>query len=282
MAGNYPKPQGLAWDLFLGPAPYVEYHPVYHPFNWRGWVDWGSGALGDMGAHLIDHSMWALDLGYPTTIETVATPFNGVCFPNATMTIYEFPARGGKPPVKLTWYDGGLLPPKPVELGEDQILSPMGGALLVGSKGKLIHDTYGRNPRLLPASLHASYGKPKAKLPRIPNEGHEMNWVDAAKGKTTASCPFEYAAKLTEVMLLGQLRRAAGGTKDRVRRRQHAHHQRGGGESVSRSGAAGRLDVVDLRTLPGPRKHENTKAHEKELFFVYVFVTFVSSWLHLP
>jgi predicted dehydrogenase len=210
MAGNYPKPQGLAWDLFLGPAPYVEYHPVYHPFNWRGWVDWGCGAIGDMGAHLMDHSMWALDLGYPTTIETIATPFNGVCFPNATMTIYEFPARGGEPPVKLTWYDGGLLPPKPVELGEDQILSPMGGALLVGSKGKLIHDTYGRNPRLLPASLHESYGKPKAKLPRIPNEGHEMNWVDAAKGKTTASCPFEYAAKLTEVMLLGVVALRAG------------------------------------------------------------------------
>jgi predicted dehydrogenase len=203
MSGNYPKPEGLAWDLFLGPAPYVEYHPVYHPFKWRGWVDWGCGAIGDMGAHLMDHSMWALDLGYPTTIETVATPFNGVCFPNATMTIYEFPARGGKPPVKLTWYDGGLLPPKPVELGEDTILSPMGGALLVGSKGKLIHDTYGRNPRLLPASLHESYGKPKARLARIPNEAHEMNWVDAAKGKGETSSPFEYAAVLTEIMLLG-------------------------------------------------------------------------------
>ena len=127
MAGNYPKPEGLAWDLFLGPAPYVDYHPVYHPFNWRGWVDWGCGALGDMGAHLMDHSMWALDLGYPTTIETVATPFNGVCFPNATMTIYEFPARDGKPPVKLTWYDGG---PAAAAAGrarrETEILTPDG------------------------------------------------------------------------------------------------------------------------------------------------------------
>ena len=84
--------------------------------GWTGAV----GAIGDMGAHLIDHSMWALDLGYPTTIETVATPFNGVCYPNATMTFYEFPARGSKPAVKLTWYDGGLLPPKPVELGDDR------------------------------------------------------------------------------------------------------------------------------------------------------------------
>src|SRR5262252_5487523 len=123
MAGNYPKPEGLEWDLFLGVAPYVEYHPVYHPFNWRGWVDWGCGAIGDMGAHLMDHSMWALELGYPTTIETLSTPFNGASFPNATMTVYDFPARSGQPPVKMTWYDGGLKPPKPVELGEGQELS---------------------------------------------------------------------------------------------------------------------------------------------------------------
>ena len=119
----------------------------------------------------------------------------------------------------------------------------MGGALLVGSKGKLMHDTYGRNPRLLPASLHESYGKPKEKLPRIPNESHEMNWVDAAKGKTTASCPFEYAAKLTEVMLLGVVALRAG-RKIEYDARQHAHHQRAGGESVSGSGAASGLVVL--------------------------------------
>ena len=209
MAGAYPPPNGLAWDLFLGPAPAVEYHPVYHPFNWRGWVDWGVGAIGDMGAHLMDHSMWALDLGYPTTIETVSTPFNGVCFPHATLTVYEFPARGGRPPVTLTWYDGGLLPPKPVEMGETE-LNKEGGALLIGSKGKLMHETYGRNPRLLPDPLHASFGKPAERLPRIPDENHQLNWVDAAKGKTAASCPFEYAAKLTEVMLLGVVALRAG------------------------------------------------------------------------
>ncbi len=202
LAGYYPAPTTLRWDLFIGPsAPHVDYHPIYHPFNWRGWVDWGVGAIGDMGAHLIDHSMWALDLGYPTTVETVSTPFNGACYPHATMTFYEFPARESMPPVKLTWYDGGLLPPKPVEL--DGELNKGGGALLVGSKGKLLHDTYGAKPRLLPASLHDSFGAPPRKLSRIPDENHEMNWVDAAKGKTVASCPFEYAAKLTEVMLLG-------------------------------------------------------------------------------
>jgi predicted dehydrogenase len=209
MAGTYQKPASLNWDLFLGVAPYVDYHPIYHPFNWRGWTDWGVGALGDMGAHLIDHSVWALDLGYPTTIETVSTPFNGVCYPHATMTMYEFPARGNQPAVKLTWYDGGFLPPKPVEIGEEE-LNKTGGALLVGTKGKLMHDTYGRNPRLLPKSLHDSFGKPPQRLPRIPNENHEMNWADAAKGKTEPSSPFSYAAHLTEIMLLGVVALRAG------------------------------------------------------------------------
>jgi predicted dehydrogenase len=209
MAGNYPVPDKLSWDLFLGVGPHVEYHPIYHPFNWRGWSDWGVGAIGDMGAHLIDHSMWALNLGLPTSVETVSTPFNGVSYPHATQTFYEFPARGSMPPVKLTWYDGGLMPNKPEELG-DEDLNKGGGALLIGSKGKLLHDTYGLKPRLLPKSLDDSYGKPPQKLPRIENEDHEMNWVNAAKGKTETSCPFEYAARLTEVMLLGVVALRAG------------------------------------------------------------------------
>src|SRR5215813_4158281 len=209
-AGSYPIPESLAWDLFLGPAPFVEYHPIYHPFNWRGWVDWGNGPLGDMGAHLMDVAMWALDLGFPTTIETIATPFNSVSYPNATMTMYEFPALGNKPAVKMTWYDGGLLPAKPIELGEQEELNKGGGALLIGSKGKLLHDTYGRNPRLLPLSLHESFGTPQQRLPRIADESHEMNWVNAAKGLAPASCPFEYAAELTEVMLLGIVALKAG------------------------------------------------------------------------
>ena len=209
LAGSYPVPDTLAWNLFLGVAPVVEYHPIYHPFNWRGWIDWGVGAIGDMGAHLIDHSMWALNLGFPTSVETVSTPFNGASYPLATQTFYDFPARGSMPPVRLTWYDGGLLPPKPEELGDEE-LNKGGGALLVGSKGKLLHETYGLKPRLLPKSLHESYGKPPQKLPRIDREDHEMNWVAAAKGKADASCPFEYASRLTEVMLLGIVALRAG------------------------------------------------------------------------
>ena len=161
LAGNYPLPDGMAWDLFLGVAPPVEYHPIYHPGSWRGWVDWGQGALGDMGAHLIDHPFWSLDLGMPTAIETLSTPFNGVCYPEATKTYYDFAARGSMPPVRLTWYDGGFNPPKPEEIGDER-LNGEGGILYIGSKGKMLQETYGLNPRLLPQSLHDSYGAPEA------------------------------------------------------------------------------------------------------------------------
>lgn len=207
MAGNYPKPQGLEWDLFLGPGPVIEYHPLYHPFNWRGWVDWGVGAIGDMGAHLIDSPFWSLNLGLPTSVETVSTPFNNESYPMATMTYFDFPARGSMPPVRLTWYDGALLPPGLEAMGAGQMKD--GGVLYVGTKGKLIHETYGDNPRLLPQSLHDSVGTPPQKFARI-KTSHEMNWVDACKGKTEASSPFSYAAQLTEIMLLGVVALRAG------------------------------------------------------------------------
>ena len=209
MVGDYPVPDSLSWDLFLGVAPDVEYHPLYHPFNWRGWVDWGQGALGDMGAHLIDHPVWGLQLGLPTVIETTSTPFNGYCYPNATKTDYYFPARKGMPEVKLVWYDGGLTPPRPEELGEER-LNGEGGILYVGSKGKMIQQTYGQRPRLLPFEKHNEYGAPKEKLVRIPHQSHEMNWVNAIKGTEEASCPFSYAAHLTEIMLLGVVSLRAG------------------------------------------------------------------------
>ncbi|MGH9373381.1 MAG: gfo/Idh/MocA family oxidoreductase, partial [Vicinamibacterales bacterium] len=191
-------PSTLSWDLFLGVAPVVEYDPIYHPFNWRGWVDWGQGALGDMGAHLIDFPVWSLDLGLPTLIETESTPFNGASYPEATTTYYEIPSKSGV--VKLTWYDGGLMPHDPAEL-EGGKLNPGGGILYVGKNGKLLQD--GGMPRLLPASKHNSYGAPGERLVRVPHEDHEMNWINAIKGKDELSSDFEYGAKLTEIMLLG-------------------------------------------------------------------------------
>jgi predicted dehydrogenase len=195
-------PKGLDWELFLGAAPDVDYHPLYHPFNWRGWVDWGQGALGDMGAHLVDHPVWGLDLGLPTSIETLSTPFNGLSYPTATTTYYEFPARGGRPPVKMTWYDGGFMPPRPPEMG-DMKLESGGGVLYIGTKGKMLQDSTGSRPRLLPVELHRSAGPPPERMPRVPHQAHEMNWVNAIRGLDAVSCPFAYAAHLTEIMLLG-------------------------------------------------------------------------------
>jgi predicted dehydrogenase len=199
--GSYPPPDKLAWDLFLGPARHVEYHPAYHPFNWRGWTDWGVGAIGDMGAHLVDSVFWSLDLDMPTTVETTSTPYNRESYPAASTIYYEFPAKGSRPAVQMTWYDGGLTPPKPIELGTEEF-NKGGGVLYIGSKGKLLHDTYGFNPRLLPKSLHDSVGKPKETYERI-KTSHEMNWVDAIRGTQKTTSPFEYSARLTEIMLLG-------------------------------------------------------------------------------
>jgi hypothetical protein len=153
-----------------------------------------------MGAHLIDHPFWSLKLGMPTSIETVSTPFNGASYPAATMTNYQFAARGSMPPVKLTWYDGGFAPPKPEEIGDEK-LNGEGGVIYIGSKGKMMQETYGLNPRLLGSLKNTP--APKATLPRIAHEEHQMNWIEAIKGKAQASTPFEYATQLTEVMLLG-------------------------------------------------------------------------------
>ncbi len=206
--GTYAPPDKLAWDLFLGPSRQIDYHPIYHPFNWRGWTDWGVGAIGDMGAHLIDSAFWSLDLDYPTTIETTSTPYNRDTYPMASTTYYEFPAKGTRPAVKMTWYDGGLTPPKPVEIGDEE-LNKGGGVLYIGTKGKLMHDTYGFNPRLLPKSLHESVGTPKETYARI-TTSHEMNWIDAIRGTQKTTSPFEYSGKLTEIMLLGVVALNAG------------------------------------------------------------------------
>ena len=227
-------PSSLHWDLFLGPAPERPFHPDYTPFKWRGWVDYGTGALGDMGAHLLDHPFWALDLGYPTSIQTRSTPFNGDSYPLATVTYYEFPARGAMPSVKLTWYDGGLMPPRPDEMSSEETINPGGGVFMVGEKGTLVHGTYGGNPHFIPTSFAESVGLPafdptttrrnfrrpseemteeQREAMRISRARHEINWINACKGEGEANCPFSYASRLTETMLLGIASLKAGGKK---------------------------------------------------------------------
>ncbi len=212
---GYVRPSDLEWDLFRGPIlEDVAYHPIYHPFHWRGWTAFGVGALGDMGAHLLDHPYWALDLGYPSTVEATSTPWGGpaeapVCYPLAMTVHYRFPARGERPPVELHWYDGGLMPRRPEALPDEVRLEREGGAILVGDRGILMHETYGRNPTVYPETLREEAEAVPRSYPRI-EESHEMNWALACKGEGEASCPFEYAAPLTEVMLLGIVALRAG------------------------------------------------------------------------
>lgn len=227
MDGEYPVPQGLNWDLFLGPAPEVAYHPIYHPFNWRGWLDWGTGAIGDMAAHLIDHPYWALGLTYPTSVEATFTPWgvdtknNRVSYPMGSHVVYHFPARGAQPPVKLTWFDGGLMPARPDILPDDAQLDPGGGAIFIGEKGILVHGTYAANPKLFPVTLKEAAAKVPKTYFRVETSGegpmraakHRMNWANAIKGKEKATCPFEYASRLTETMLLGVVAMKTGQSK---------------------------------------------------------------------
>lgn len=211
-SGNYSIPQGLDWDLFIGPAPMVPYHPIYHPFNWRGWLDWGVGALGDMGAHLIDQPFWALNLSYPTSIEATSTPFGmdvddtPATWPQAVRVQYEFAARGDMPPVSMSWYDGGLMPPRPEFLPDDVTLERGGGGIFVGSRGIILYSTYGENPRLYPTSLQEAADRVPETVERLPEgSNHVMNWANAIMEKAKASSSFDYAAPLTETMILGMV-----------------------------------------------------------------------------
>ena len=196
-------PETLDWDLWLGPAPYRDYSPDYVPFNWRGWWDFGTGALGDMGCHIIDHPYWALKLGYPESVEASSTHIHPETAPLASLVTYHFPSRGTLPPVKMVWYDGGIKPPRPEEL-EPKEEWPVDGVLYVGDKGKIMHKSHGGMPTLLPLSRMRDFQQPDKTLPRVEGS-HEKNWVDACKGGERACSHFDYSAPLTEVVLLGNL-----------------------------------------------------------------------------
>lgn len=202
-------PAELDWDLFTGPAPLRPYHPAYHPFVWRGWLDYGTGALGDIGCHSFDPVFRALKLKYPDTVQAVSTLVNGDSYPLASIVRYEFPARESMPPVTLTWYDGGLRPFIFNDLEQGMKLGP-GGTLYIGDKGKILDD------KILPASLRDSYKRPDPYIPSSP--GHEEEWILACKGGEPGGSDFSWAGPLTETVLLGnvairmELKEKLGGT----------------------------------------------------------------------
>jgi len=198
-----PVPATLNWDLWLGPAKSRPYHPAYVPFSWRGWWDFGTGVLGDIGCHQMDAVFRALKLGSPTTVEACSSNMDeGAAVkeetaPKASIVRFEFPGREGFPPLTLTWYDGGLMPPRPAELEEGRKFGEADDNLFIGDKGKML------GYRLIPEARMKEYGKPPQKIARSP--GHHKEWIIACKGGPAARANFDWAGPLTEAVLVGNI-----------------------------------------------------------------------------
>lgn len=219
-SGKHEVPKELDWDLWLGPSKFIDFNPAYVPFNWRGWWQFGTGALGDMACHVLDPFFRILPVDFANEVECSATTnWEGIfkeanysdCAPSSSIIHFKFPKREGKGDIKLTWLDGGLLPERPEELLPNE---PMGdgsnGIILEGTKGKLMAGCYGLKPTLLPTKRMTEVTMPKAKLPRVPgNEaGHYTQWVDACLkgyGQMELSSDFDNAGPLTEAILMGNL-----------------------------------------------------------------------------
>lgn len=216
-------PDTLDWNLWIGPAEMRPYHPSYTPWNWRGWYDFGTGALGDMALHILDPVWQALDPGHPTSVIASSTMSNFFSPPHAEHITYTFPARAKKgkvkmPAFKLHWYDGGLMPPRPEELKDGEMMGDEnGGLIFVGTKGKIMTGCYGMNPTLLPFSRMENFKEPKQTVRRIPGAAdiksvwdtniHEQDWIRACKespeNRTETSSNFQFAAPFTEAVDMG-------------------------------------------------------------------------------
>ncbi len=209
---SIPVPENLDWDLWLGPArwrPYAKFpngrggEATYCPSNWRGWWDFGCGAIGDMAVHNADPAFFALELGAPAVVEAQTSPVNDETLPVWNIITFEFPAKGSRPAVKMVWYDGAKLPPTPPEL-EGRKLGD-NGILFVGDKGKLLGGSHASPPRLIPESRQKEYGRPPKTLPRSP--GHYKEWIEACKARKPedAKSGFWYAGPFVEALLVGNL-----------------------------------------------------------------------------
>ena len=196
-------PEKLNWDLWLGPAPERPYHPAYHPAAWRCWWDFGNGMMGDRGAHTLDSVVSSLKLGPPSSIAATSCGLNPETHPLSAIVTFQFPARDGLPPVKLTWYEG-LRPPRPAQLEDHQDMPNEGGVIFKGSRGALMCGVYGDSPRLIPETAMQAFKRPPKTLARVKGS-HEMNWVNAAKAGTQPGAHFGYSGPLTETCLLGNI-----------------------------------------------------------------------------
>jgi predicted dehydrogenase len=217
--GKFDIPKEVDWDLWLGTAPARDFNPTYLPATWRGWTDFGTGSLGDMGCHFIDVPYRALKLQYPVSVEcSVGSVYTGFfreaiytdSYPPSSKTHIQFPARDGMPAVEMIWYDGGIKPKRPEELLADEPMAELdGGIIFEGTKGKLMAGLFGRNPTLLPTKRMKETTLPASKYPFVENgpDGHQQQWVKACKKGygTYTSSAFEMSGPLTETVLMGNL-----------------------------------------------------------------------------
>lgn len=200
-------PPGVDWNLWQGTVQERPYNEKIMPSSWRAWWDYGAGALGDIGCHALDAGFWALDLGSPQWVEASTTPLSKTIAPRTTHLVYQFPARGERPPVKVTWLDGGLMPARPPEFAPDQKLNPEWGQLFVGDTGTiLVSDTYCNSFQLLPETRMKDFQPPEKTLERSPTPGLPQNeWTYCIKNGKTPGANFEYSVPLTEMVLIGNL-----------------------------------------------------------------------------
>lgn len=211
-------PQDLDWDLWIGPAPMRPYHPIYAPFRWRGWWDFGTGALGDIGCHAFDPVFRALKLGAPTWVQASSSRVNESTYPLASMVTYQFPARTAAmqpnnfhvagmagaasgavemPPLKLVWYDGGLRPARPADLEDDEVMGD-NGRLLVGTEGYIL------GGRIYPEKRRTEVGRVASTIPRVP-QGAYREWAGCCRTGNRAGSHFDWAGPLAETVLLGNI-----------------------------------------------------------------------------
>ncbi len=198
-----PVPEQLNWDLWIGPSPMRPYHPCYHPFAWRGWWDFGTGVLGDIGCHNLSATFKALKLGWPASVEACSTHWNAPpevrneTAPLASIVTFRFAAEGDRPEIVIKWYDGGMMPPLPKEVGTKNIFAN-DGTLIVGDEGMLL------GAQLLPEARALAVGKPPQQLERSP--GHYQEWINACKGGSPAGSNFvDHAGQLAAVALMGNI-----------------------------------------------------------------------------
>jgi predicted dehydrogenase len=197
---SQPVPAGVNWELWCGPRTPVGFHPAYAPVSWRDFWQFGCGAMGDFGCHDLDAAVWALDLGMPERIEMrQAGKSHPEMAPFGEIGYFDFAARGAQPPVRITWYSGGLRPPTPAELKAEAL--PARGTMFIGEKGVMVCGGAGGRPDLFPLELRESVATPQPSIAR--SAGHHRDWIDAIKGGPAASSEFQYGAKLTEITLLG-------------------------------------------------------------------------------